>query len=246
MAGGFAPNALIDVFPEQNIIHVCIPKNASSRIKMTLGMMLGHSLRSEWEAHKRKLSGLKSPKRVGLTVFHRLATDPHTLRFAFVRNPFARLMSCWLNKFRGVPLIPTNPSVSTYLAWQQQNDRSFPAGPKITLPFDQFVNFATMTARERVDAHWHLQAGLIDMPGIELNLVGKVESFENDFKRVLDHVQANDVLREASIKPVNASDQVDWRNYYTDELVSRVYKAYQLDFDRFQYPRKLPLKFDAT
>jgi hypothetical protein len=244
MAGGFAPNALIDVLPEQRIIYVCIPKNASSRIRMTLSVLLGRSLKSEWEAHKRKLSGLKSPKRVGLTVFHRVATDPRTLRFAFVRNPYQRLLSCWLNRFRDVQLIPANPSVSSYLLWRQQNDRSFPAGPKITLSFGQFVNFAAMTARDRVDAHWHRQAGLLDLPGLELNLVGKVESFEKDFMHVLDHVQANDVLRDAAILPVNASDNVDLANYYTNELTSRVYKAYELDFERFQYPRKLPLKFD--
>ena len=43
------------------------------------------------------------------------------------------------------------------------------------------------------------------MPGIELNLVGKVESFERDFVRVLDHVQANDALRAGAVKAVNAS-----------------------------------------
>lgn len=61
-----------------------------------------------------------------------------------------------------------------------------------------------MTAQDRVDAHWHLQAGLLDMPGIELNLIGKVESFEQDFMHVLDHVQANDALRADVIKPANS------------------------------------------
>ena len=246
VANGFAPNTFIDVLPEQRIIYVCVPKNASSRIKMTLSALLGRTLRSDWEAHKRKLSGLKSPKRVGLTVFHRLATDPRALRFAFVRNPYARLVSCWLNKFREVPLIPAKPSVDSYLAWRQQNDPSLPEGPTNTLSFDEFINFATMTAQDRVDAHWHLQTGLLEMPGIELNLVGKVESFERDFMRVLDHVQASDALRADAIKPVNVSDLVDWRSYYTNELANRVHKAYELDFDRFQYSRKLPSESDAV
>ncbi len=185
VAGGFAPNAHIDVLPEQRIIYVCVPKNASSRIKMTLSALLGRSLKSEWEAHKRKLSGLKSPKRVGLTVFHRLATDPHALRFAFVRNPYARLVSCWLNKFRDVPLIPANPSV--VLTWHGDSKTTcrFQTVRQVRCLSMQFVNFVTMTAQDRVDAHWHLQAGLLDMPGIELNLIGKVESFERDFMRVL-------------------------------------------------------------
>jgi hypothetical protein len=236
MASGYAPNAHIDVLPEQRIIHVCVPKNASSRIKLTLSSLLGRTVKSEWEANKRKLSGLKSPKRVGLSVFHRLATDSRTLRFAFVRNPYARLVSCWLNKFRDVPLIASNPSVISYLAWRRHNDLSLPAGPTSTLSFDQFVAFATMTAKERVDAHWHLQAGLLDMSGIELNLIGRVEFFARDFMRVLDHVQASDSMRADAIKSVNASDAHHWRDYYTTKLAERVYKTYEIDFERFEYP----------
>ena len=98
----------------------------------------------------------------------------------------------------------------------KMDNPDLPEGPTNTLSFDEFVNFATMTAQDRVDAHWHLQAGLLDMPGIELNLIGKVESFEQDFRRVLDHVQANDALRADVTKPANASDHVDWRSYYTE------------------------------
>jgi len=242
VAAGFAPNAHIDVLPEQRIIYVCVPKNASSRIKMTLSALLGRTVRSESEANKRRLSSLKSPKRVGLSVFHRLATDPYTLHFAFVRNPYARLVSCWRNKFCNVPLTPENPSVRNYLAWRQQNDLSLPAGSTSTLSFEQFINIATMTAKEQVDAHWHLQAGLLDMPSIKLNFIGRVEAFEMDFKRVLDHVGASNGLRADATRTVNASDHVDWRSYYTTELGNRVYKAYETDFHRFEYPRKLTLK----
>ena len=246
LTGGFAPNTHIDVLPNQRVIYVCVPKNASTRIKMTLSALLGRTVRSEWEAHKRKLSGLKSPKRVGLTVFHRLAADPLALRFAFVRNPYARLVSCWLNKFCEVPLIAANPSIDSYLGWRQQNDQSFPAGPTKTLSFNEFANFATITAHDRVDAHWHYQTGLLAMPGIELNLVGKVESFSWDFMRVLDHVQANDALRADAVKAANASGNSDWRSYYTTELANRVYKAYESDFDLFQYPRILTSVLDAA
>lgn len=110
--GGFAPNDLIDVLPQQRIIYVCVPKNASTRIKLTLSLLLGRNMRSESDVHRRKLSGLKSPKRTGLVAFHRIATDPLALRFAFVRNPYERLVSCWLDKFRGVPLTEGRPSVA--------------------------------------------------------------------------------------------------------------------------------------
>jgi hypothetical protein len=60
------------------------------------------------------------------------------------------------------------------------------------LPFESFVEFATVTADRRVNAHWNLQSGLINIPGIELNFIGRVENFQYEFTAVLDHVGADD------------------------------------------------------
>ena len=239
MAGGFEPNRHIDVLPNHRLIYVCVPKCASSRIKMTLSKVQGRSPRSAWEANKRGLSGLKGPKHVGIKVFQRVATDPTTLRFSFVRNPYDRLVSCWTNKFRDVPLVSTNPTIRSYLMWRQENDRSLPEGIDRTLRFSDFVNFATATALTRVDAHWQLQDDLLSMPGITLDLVGKVENFANDFRRVLDHAGVEEPLLSEAIRPLNASDHEGWSTYYTRELADRVYQAYERDFDRFEYPRML-------
>jgi hypothetical protein len=237
--GGFAPNDLIDVLPQQRIIYVCVPKNASTRIKLTLSLLLGRNMRSESDVHRRKLSGLKSPKRTGLVAFHRIATDPLALRFAFVRNPYERLVSCWLDKFRGVPLTEGRPSVASYLAWRERNDRSLPYGPAASLSFAAFVHVATATAGARVDAHWHRQAGLLDMPGIQLDLIGRIENFKQDFMRVLDHAQASAAVRAATLRRANASGPSHWWDFYTHDTAIRVYKAYEVDFDRFGYPRFL-------
>ncbi len=84
------------------------------------------------------------------------------------------------------------------------------------------------------------------MPGIELNLIGKVEAFKQDLMHVLDHVQENEALRAEAVKPANVSDCADWRSYYTNELANRVYRAHEPDFDRFQYTRKPTSKLDVA
>jgi hypothetical protein len=201
--------------------------------------LLGHAPKSVREVNKRKLSGLKGPKHIGLTIFRHTAIDPRTLRFSFVRNPYDRLVSCWTDKFRDTPLIPTYPTIDSYLAWRRENDRSFPEGIDRTLSFDQFITFATATAQERVNAHWHLQDKLLDVPGIKLDLVGKVESFAADFSRVLDHVEADDALRSQATRPINISHHKRQSDYYTSEIADRVYRAYERDFDRFEYARAL-------
>jgi hypothetical protein len=76
------------------------------------------------------------------------------------------------------------------------------------------------------------------MPGITLDLVGKVETFAHDFNQVLDHVNATPVLRAQALPPFNASDHDAWPSYYTAGLAKMVCRADEPDFDRFQHPRR--------
>ena len=235
--GGYDPNVLIDVLPDQRIVYICIPKCASARIKKTLSALLGRHVESSEEAYTRQQSGLKNPKAVGASTFWRLATDPAALRFSFVRNPYARLVSLWAHQFRDKPLVPGPSSINSYLASCGRVDPSLPKGADRVISFKEFVAFVSATANDRIDAHWTQQVAIIDMPGITLDFVGKVETFAHDFSRVLDHVHADPVLRIRSVLPFNASDHDDWQAHYTAELANIVYHAYEPDFDRFDYPR---------
>jgi hypothetical protein len=77
------------------------------------------------------------------------------------------------------------------------------------------------------------------MPGIQFDMIGKVENFDQDFSRVLDYLNAgDDVRREASVA-LNESHHDDWQAYYTSELANRIYRAYEADFDRFNYARAI-------
>jgi hypothetical protein len=99
------------------------------------------------------------------------------------------------------------------------------------------VTFVSATANDCIDAHWTPQSIITDMPGIILDLVGKVETFAHDFTQVLDHLDAPPILRAQAIMPFNASNHDDWRGYYTAQLANTVYRAYEADFDGFRYPR---------
>ena len=132
--------------------------------------------------------------------FYRLATNPDTLRFSFVRNPYARAVSCWAHKFADKPLIYGDFFIDAYLAIRREIDTELPAGPDHTLSFADFVVFAAATAKARHDIHLQTQDEILSMPGITLDLIGKMENFDGDFVRVLDHVGASDeIRREATI-----------------------------------------------
>ena len=88
---GYQPNVLIDVLPEERVIYVCVPKCASARIKKTLSSLHGRHIRSSEEAYERQHSGLKNPKRVGLSTF----SGWPTTRMRCVFPSFAIRMLAW-------------------------------------------------------------------------------------------------------------------------------------------------------
>ena len=205
---------------------------------MVLSSLARNQLDTSDQLHKRRYSGLKSPKRAGISTFHQLAINPAAFRFSFVRNPYSRLVSTWADKFQNKPLIGGDSFIDQYLMNRGWIDGSLPAGPDATLSFPRFVQFAA-TADRRLDAHWHLQDDLLAMPGINLDLIGKVESFGKDFANVLDHAGAGVRLRQIADVHFNASQHQPWPSYYTADLADQVYRAYERDFDRLKYPRTL-------
>ena len=235
--GGFDPDAHIDVLPRHRLIYLSVPKCASTTIKSALSALELGVLPPTDRVHVRRYSGLHSPTQVGLSTFHRLANSTTTLRFAFVRNPYARLVSAWADKFQDKPLVPGDSFVDLYLCHRAAIDSALPEGADQTLSFAQFVMFAVASSDRRINAHWQAQDDLLNMPGIALDFVGKVEAFEVDFTRVLDHVGANHCIRQAIRVYHNASLHRPWPDYFTDDLSARVHRAYERDFDRFAYPR---------
>ncbi len=239
LTNGYLPNILIDVVPEHRLIYVNVPKCASTTIRRFLSQLIGREP-TPTAQHNRKSSGLKSPRHLGVANFHRIATAPDTLRFSFVRNPYGRLASAWVDKFQNRPLVPGNRIIDKYLTHRASVDSSLPYGSGAALSFPEFVRFSTATANSRVNEHWQLQADILSMPGISLDLIGRVESFAADFSRVLDHVNAPEHLRQEVLLPKNASGREGCRDYFTPDLAERVYRAYERDFDLLHYPRTVP------
>ena len=234
---GYEPDVLVNVLPSHRLLYVVVPKAASTRIRQTLARTAGRRILSLKPSRRLRFSGPHGPRSMTKSSFFQLATSPETLRFSFVRNPYARAVSCWADKFRGKPLVPGDPFIDTYLARRQEVEAELPAGPDRTLTFSEFVVFLADVASSRSDIHFQIQHDILSMPGIVLDFVGKVESFAEDFIRVLDHLGASDTLRREAMLPMNESDHDQWMSYYTPELAHRIYRAYECDFDRFAYPR---------
>lgn len=239
MANGYEADSLLNVLPRHKLVYIGVPKAASTRIRRTLAIIDGRFMRALKPSRRSMYRGPYGPRNITIETLYRLATDPDVLRFSFVRNPYARVVSCWADKFAGKPLVRGDVSIDLYLAIRREIDTNLPAGADRTLSFPEFVAFATATAKARHDIHMQVQDDILRMPGIQLDLIGKVETFEEDFVRVLDYVNASDAIRREAAVAINESDHNDWPSYYTSDLADRIYRAYECDFDRFGYTRTI-------
>lgn len=243
-----APDAhdRLDLVFDPKLIYLQNPKVASTAIRRVLAELSGKKI--SWALRHRK-SEFGNPPRmqhVGLQKFYQLATDPQTLVFSFVRNPYDRLVSAWANKFAKFPLVRSSrfgswrPVIDTYLRVRAEIDPSLPAGPNAYLSFPEFVRYACATADTFIEKHIYLQTKIIDVPGLTPGLIGKYENFQADLEKLYDRIQAPIEVRQRLLSKVNNSTRSRCSEYFTQDLANQVYQAFERDFDAFHYPRAVP------
>lgn len=130
-------------------------------------------------------------------------------RFAFVRNPWDRLVSCWRDK-----VLRRDKFISS------DNEQEF----------ESFVNYVSrFVDLEHGNVHLRLQSRLIDMN--HLDFLGRFETFEDDLKKVIEILDI-----EAVIKKKNATNRkADYRDYYTERTKNIVAELYKKDIQIFNY-----------
>jgi len=136
-------------------------------------------------------------------------------KFAFVRNPFDRLVSCWLNKVhnREDNRFGVNP-----LVWNRMKT------------FTGFIDFVETLDLEACDVHLRRQASLIDLSNIDY--IGRMENFEADVDEVFRHLGIKN--EELVVRNVTNSRK-HYQEYYNQADVERVRKLYQKDCQIFGY-----------
>lgn len=138
-------------------------------------------------------------------------------KFAFVRNPWARLASCWRDKVVRSNMFNFQTSVLNAM----QN-------------FDCFVEFVSSLDIENCDRHLKSQSSLIDLN--EIDYLGHLETFERDSTHVFEKIglPADSVVRHNA-----TSNRNDYRELYSESIIKTVSDIYRKDIQIFGY------KFDS-
>eukprot|EP00183_Erythrolobus_madagascarensis_P003752 CAMPEP_0185854146 /NCGR_PEP_ID=MMETSP1354-20130828/21471_1 /TAXON_ID=708628 /ORGANISM="Erythrolobus madagascarensis, Strain CCMP3276" /LENGTH=279 /DNA_ID=CAMNT_0028555835 /DNA_START=10 /DNA_END=849 /DNA_ORIENTATION=+ len=238
------------VVPEYKLVLCSLPKNACSVLRM---LML--RLREEPNAHWNANSSQPHPSRNQIKSWNdraqnkrahvelqslprqeieRIANDPAWLKVAFVRNPYTRVLSGYLEKVkRGILGVGKATASST---------------------FEHFVDELVTRSPRYLNEHFRDQSDMCSFNFLQYDVIGKIESLRDDLRCVasakgfLDAVdygwakgypKGNDGLLDISTShETRASAKI--REYYTDDIAAKVYSRFRTDFEAFHYPQELP------
>lgn len=135
-------------------------------------------------------------------------------KFAFVRNPWERLVSCYL-----------------FFKRRQLNHNPIRGiNANMTDSFESFVEFVETRDLTTSNTHFRLQSSLIDLNNIDY--LGRFENFEQDLTKVLGILN----IEHATIPHLNKTTaSKKYRIFYNEDLIKRVHKLYKKDISIFNY-----------
>ena len=134
-------------------------------------------------------------------------------KFAFVRNPWDRLVSCWLDKVVNNNLYRFNEDERTRM-----------------MRLEKFVDYVAGLDLGECDRHLRLQCTLIDLNNIDY--VGRMEVFDEDFRNVCHKLGVSVGWVEA--KNMSAGRK-PYQVYYNEALRDKVLEMYGKDIRMFGY-----------
>ncbi|QDU30243.1 Sulfotransferase family protein [Anatilimnocola aggregata] len=261
------------VSDELRVVYAYIPKSACTSIKTWLLRYGGFSPQIARQFEEAETRGEKGPDAHRLAdefalrhrsraEIERVLSDPSYFKFTVVRHPLRRLVSAYLDKVVKVKstafeVIQSGQvaagclSAKTALNWM----RGLPLDRERSLTFREFVTALRGQRPAQLDVHFRAQHRLLR--GIEFDTVGKLETLEQDFASVQQHLNVTvplPVRHAFEYEAVEHGECVadwpaarfrtikapQWGRFYDAPLLPACESLYDGDFKRFNYECRLP------
>jgi hypothetical protein len=225
---------------KHKILYVDTPKVASTAILRFFNRLHGRTqirpftgqlreTRPEMFVHSRKNAALLPLSAMPNALQSEILESTDWLRFAFVRNPFTRIFSFWLNK-----LFLAEPDYEHVFALLGRPLPERLARPEDSVLFDEFVRgIVAHLDPEASDQHLMRQERLLLPAFFDFNHIGRIENFSEDFAVVIEHVRRHGGT--AAMPERRNPSLEDWRHFYDAGLAAIVAERYRSDFERFGY-----------
>jgi dermatan 4-sulfotransferase 1 len=225
-------------FRDHNLFYAACSKNACSKIKSILGEINTGQKFIEQSPHKKENTKLLAITDLDKDEAVNALFGDQVFRFAFVRNPFDRAISCYLNRIKKLGLEKyDNPqsaikehqdNISQIKSWKKSFGRT---GDHIE--FEDFIEFICQQQTYDMDRHWLPQHISLHTDIIKYNFIGKLEKFEVDMDFIFNQVNIDWGIINLK-KKVNPSGNHNKLNYYFDGPLRRIFEEkYHKDFELF-------------
>ncbi|MFC6632380.1 sulfotransferase family protein [Microbulbifer taiwanensis] len=218
----------IHISLQHGYLYTDTPKVCSTTIKNSLHRLeLGDPafrLENAEQLHERIRSPLLLPCQVG--DFDKLIRSHKIFKFCFSRNPYARLLSAYLDKIK--PGTFQTKGLIDFLGSEKYSiSKQF--------SFDEFVNIVCDQPISEMNMHWRVQYYQTYQDTISYDFLGKMENFENDFIEVFRRINADHGCFAASERAHSTDASELLSKYYTPQLIKMVEEKFTKDFEFFGY-----------
>ena len=189
---------LVFSFQKHNVLYFRVPKVASTSLLITF----------------RKVDEVRK-----VEDYENYPTYESYFKFAFVRNPFDRLVSCFKHVIQKGSLqgIQGHPQLHRYMT------------------FEQFVDVILKIKVPKMDIHFRPQHAFIpETP----DFLGKFENLQEDYPKVCKLIG---IKNPAELMHTNSTDNKNFKDIYTPDIVRKVAKIYRKDFEQFGYSEEINL-----
>ncbi len=149
--------------------------------------------------------------------------------FTFVRNPYDRLLSCYMDKVSNPASSDLTDPVFINGEYRPFLDKYGKLGWK-KMSFEDFVRFVTKISDKHCDPHFASQNRFLNLDS--LDFIGRLENFDRDFSHVKEKLSLSDDIKPERLM---TSKHDHYRTYYNDELRQLVAKKYAKDIEIFNY-----------
>ena len=165
-------------------------------------------------------------------------------KFTFVRNPWSRIISAYMEKFRDYHESVYKPATEITNSFKRIISESHPKYFKEyfdedgVLSFKGFVDIFYQYSKEsydNFDIHWLPQHLINDMYIKDFDFIGKLENFESDFDKILETLNIK-IKPKYKIGSNSHMFQSHYKFYENNpELIDKVAEIYKEDIKRYNY-----------
>lgn len=206
------------IFADRKLVYISVPKVACTAIKLTMGRAYQIQVADEMDIHEHKAwyYSLGKPPKGDYTIF------------SFVRNPYARLVSCYRDKV----IDAGHKHAVTHF---ENESKLYPYHIPANSTFAEFVKIISKVPDRLADNHFKSQYAILAKRAKALpDIIGHLETIGQDWAKLADRYDFEPHLPHANVT-ASAAGHGHYSSYYTPELVDLVYQRYKLDFERLGY-----------